>query len=84
MLKSKIRKKILKIRKKKNNQNLKLSFSKISKYIKKKIVGGYFPVNSEIDTLDFLKKLEQNGKQICLPVVKNNNKMDFYLWSFKD
>ena len=84
MLKSRIRKKIISIRKKKNNQNITISFSKISKDIKQKIVGGYFPVNSEIDILVFLKKLEQNGKQICLPVIKSNNKMDFYTWSFKD
>ena len=35
MIKSKIRKKILNIRKKKNKQNIKFSFSKISKIIKK-------------------------------------------------
>ena len=86
MLKSKIRKKILNIRKKKNNRNIQFSFSKIFKEIKikKKIIGGYYPVNSEINILDFLRKLEDKGKNICLPVIKNNNKMDFYLWSFQD
>ena len=86
MLKSKIRKKILNIRKKKNNRNIQFSFSKIFKEIKikKKIIGGYYPVNSEINILDFLRKLEDKGKNICLPVIKNNKKMDFYLWSFQD
>ena len=61
MIKSKIRKKILYIRKK-NNKNIKFSFSKIFKEIKKKIspkkiVGGYYPVNFEIDILEILENL---------------------------
>ena len=89
MIKSKIRKKILNIRKKKNNKNIKFSFSKIFKEIKKniskkKIVGGYYPVNFEIDILEFLEKLEMKGLQLCLPIVKKDNKMDFYSWSTKN
>ena len=89
MLKSKIRKKILNIRKKQNNQNIQLSFSKIFKVIKKnnikrKIIGGYYPVNFEINILNILQQLELKGNQICLPVIKKNNEMDFYLWSFQD
>ena len=89
MLKSKIRKKILNIRKKKNNKDIKISFLKIFKEIKKniskkKIVGGYYPVNFEIDILEFLEKLEMKGLQLCLPIVKKDNKMDFYSWSTKN
>jgi 5-formyltetrahydrofolate cyclo-ligase len=88
VIKSKIRKKILEIRKRKNNKNIKLSFLKIfkeiEKNISKKIVGGYYPVNFEIDILDFLEKLEIKGLQLCLPVVKKDNQMDFYRWSTKD
>ena len=86
MLKSKIRKKILNIRKEKNNKNIQFSFSKIfgKIKIKKKIIGGYYPVNFEINILDFLLKLEHKGTNISLPVIKNNNKMDFYLWSSQD
>ena len=89
MIKSKIRKKILDIRKKKNNKNIKFSFLKIFKEIKKniskkKIVGGYYPVNFEIDILEFLEKLEIKGLQLCLPIVKKDNKMDFYSWSTKN
>jgi len=89
LIKSKIRKKILNIRKKKNNKNIKFSFSKIFKEIKKniskkKIVGGYYPVNFEIDILEFLEKLEMKGLQLCLPIVKKDNKMDFYSWSTKN
>ena len=89
MIKSKIRKKILEIRKKKNNKNIKFSFLKIFKEIKKyiskkKIVGGYYPVNFEINILEFLEKLEIKGVQLCLPIVKKDNKMDFYSWSTKN
>ena len=89
MIKSKIRKKILNIRKKKNNKNIKFSFLKIFKEIKKyiskkKIVGGYYPVNFEINILEFLEKLEIKGVQLCLPIVKKDNKMDFYSWSTKN
>jgi 5-formyltetrahydrofolate cyclo-ligase len=89
VIKSKIRKKILEIRKKKNNKNIKFSFLKIFKEIKKniskkKIIGGYYPVNFEIDILEFLKKLETKGQKLCLPVVKKDNEMDFYRWSTKN
>ncbi len=89
MLKSKIRKKILDIRKKKNKKNIKFSFLKIFKEIKKnitpkKIIGGYYPVNFEIDILEFLEKLEIKGLQLSLPIVKKNNEMDFYHWSSKN
>ena len=87
MIKSKIRKKLLYIRKKRNNKNIKFSFLKIFKEIKKKIskikvVGGYYPVNFEIDILEILENLENKiGIQISLPVIKKNNEMDFYKWT---
>ena len=89
MIKSKIRKKILDIRKKKNNKNIKFPFLKIFKEIKKniskkKIVGGYYPVNFEINILEFLEKLEAKGMQLSLPVVKKSNEMNFYGWSTKN
>ena len=87
MHKTKIRKKILNIRKNKNQKNIKFSFLEISKKIKKnnlKIIGGYYPVNFEINVLNFLKDLELKGRQISLPVIKKNNEMDYYLWSYKD
>ncbi len=63
MIKSKIRKKILYIRKKQNNKNIKFLFLKFFKEIKKKIlknkiIGGYYPVNYEIDILEILESLE--------------------------
>ena len=87
MLKSKIRKKILNIRKKKGNKDINFSFSEIFKKLQKnkfKTIGGYYPVNFEVDTLNFLNDLEKKGYKICLPVIKKNKQMDFYLWTFND
>jgi 5-formyltetrahydrofolate cyclo-ligase len=87
--KTKLRKKILKIRKLTNKNNIKINFNKILKIIKKnnikkKIVGGYFPVNYEVDDLDILKEFYKKKYKISLPVVKKNFEMDFYEWSFND
>ena len=87
MLKKNLRKKILKIRKKINPNNNKIDFIKIFNLIKKqkkinKKIGGYFPVNNEIDDLEILKKFEEKKYKVCLPVVKNNFDMDFYNFSF--
>jgi len=89
VIKSKIRKKILDIRKKKSNKNNKFPFLKVLKEInkkifKKKILGVYYPVNFEIDIFEIFKKLEIKGQKLCLPVVKKNNQMDFYSWSTKN
>jgi 5-formyltetrahydrofolate cyclo-ligase len=89
VLKSKLRKKILKVREKINTKNIQVDFDKIIKILKKekinkKIIGGYYPVNFEVDDLALLKKFEKNRFIISLPVIKNNFKMDFYKWSFSD
>ena len=86
MIKSQIRSKIIKIRKIKNTNNIKLNTSKIFQILnrlnlKNKIVGGYYPVNFEMDDLQILKELENKGFKISLPIIKKNNEMDFYLWS---
>ena len=89
MIKSKKRKKKLSIRKKKITKNINFLFLNVLKEInksasKKKILGVYYPVNFEIDILEFLEKLETKGVNLCLPVVKKNNEMDFYSWSNKN
>ena len=87
MLKSELRKKILKIREKNNKNNIKIDFNKIINLFKKekitkKSVGGYFPVNFEVDDLELLKKFEKNYFKISLPVIKKNFNMNFYKWTF--
>jgi len=89
VLKSRLRKKILKIRKKINKENIQIDFNQIVKILKKekinkKIIGGYYPVNYEVDDLGLLKKLEKNKFYISLPVIKKNFQMNFYKWSFSD
>ena len=89
MLKSKLRKKILKVRKKFNTKNIQLNFNQIIKILKKekitnKIIGGYYPVNFEIDDLALLRKFKKNKFNISLPVIKKNFQMDFYSWSFSE
>ena len=89
MLKSKIRKKILKIRKKRNFYNIKFAFLKIFNEIKKeninkKVIGGYYPINFEIDILDFLLNIESKCSQISLPAINEKSQMDFFKWSYND
>ena len=84
-----LRKKILKIRKKKyydikidsnfiNNISYKINFNK------KKIIGGYFPINFEFDCLQILKKFYREGYCISLPIIKKKQQMDFYKWDLDD
>ena len=89
MLKSKLRKKILKVRQKFNTKNIQLNFNQVIKILKRekittKIIGGYYPVNFEIDDLSLLRKFKKNKFNISLPVIKKNFQMDFYSWSFSE
>jgi|TARA_B110000027_G_scaffold37787_1_gene41764 5-formyltetrahydrofolate cyclo-ligase len=89
VLKSKLRKKILKIREKINKKNIYINFNQIIKIIKKekinkKIIGGYYPVNFEIDDLALLRKFEKKRFNISLPVIDKNFHMNFCKWSFSD
>ena len=89
MLKSKLRKKVLKIRKIAKKNNLKIDFDKVFSLIKKnnltkKSIGGYFPVNHEVDDLEILREFAKKNYQISLPVIKKNFNMNFYKWSFND
>ncbi len=89
MNKSKIRSKILKLRKKNSNKNLKIdidkffSFLKVKKYDFKNF-GGYYPSNYEIDDLEILYLLEKKNYNISLPIIRKNNQMDFFMWSIND
>ena len=75
MNKSQIRKKVLKIKKKKFDKNLKINLDKFISFLKinsfnNKNVGGYYPSNYEIDDLDILNLLEKKNLKISLPIIK--------------
>ena len=89
MNKSKIRSKILILRRKNFNKNHKINLDKFISFLKKnmpnaKNIGGYYPSNYEIDDLEILDLLEKQNYRISLPIVKKNNQMNFYEWSKKD
>jgi 5-formyltetrahydrofolate cyclo-ligase len=86
VLKSTLRKKILKIRKNKNKNNIKINFNQLfqiikKEKIKKKSIGGYYPVNFEADDLDILKEFEKRKFSISLPIIRKRFSMNFYKWS---
>jgi len=89
VLKAKLRKKFLKIRKLKNKKNIQIEFDKVFNLINKqniliKVIGGYFPVNYEVDDMNILKEFNKKKYQISLPVIKKKFEMDFYKWSFNE
>ena len=89
MNKSSIRKRIIKLRKKNYSKNLIINPIRLFRFLKKKkiktkIIGGYYPFNHEVDSIQILNKLEKLGYQISLPKIKKNNQMDFLYWSTKE
>ena len=69
------------------NKNIKIDFNKIISILKKekitkKNIGGYYPVNFEVDDLHILKEFEKRKFNISLPTIKKNFDMNFYKWSF--
>ena len=89
MNKSEIRKKILKIRRINNIKNQKIDFKSLIKILRTskingRVVGGYYPYNYEVDTLEILKKLEKFNYHLTLPKISKNYQMDFFQWSTKD
>ena len=89
MSKFKLRKKIIDLKKKKYfevklGNNIINNLSKKIDLPKKKIIGGYFPINFEFDCLQILKKFYYNGYSLSLPIIKKNHQMDFYKWSPND
>ena len=89
MLKSKIRKKIIKIRKNRNTNNVQIKFNNVYKLLnkitdlRKKIIGGYYPVNHEIGDLDILRQFEKKKITISLPAIKNNYRFKKFFELFK-
>jgi len=89
VLKKILRKKILFYRKN-NYKIVSLKYSLLRDVLNKfnllenKKIGGYFPINYEIDCLEILKQLEKSGHKISLPITRKGNKMDFFEWSSKE
>ena len=89
MNKSQIRNKIIKIRKKKFNKDLRINLGKFISFLKIdklnfKSIGGYYPSNYEIDDLNILDLLEKKNFKVSLPIIKKDNQMNFYSWSRND
>ena len=89
MNKTQIRKKILLIKKKRFDKNLKINLDKFISFLKiielnNKNVGGYYPSNYEIDDLNILDFLEKKNFKVSLPIIEKENQMNFYKWSNKD
>ena len=88
LLKEKIRKKILNKRKKyykdkSLNYNLIKQILLKNKINKNKIIGGYYPINFELNCLNILQKLKEDGYRISLPKITSYKKMKFYEWNLE-
>ena len=89
MLKQKLRKKLILYRRN-NYKDISISFSLLKKILikhnclEKKNIGAYYPINSEFNCYEILKKLKNLGNKISLPVIKKKNQMDFYEWSLNE
>ena len=89
MIKSKLRHKVLKIRKNNSKKSININPSNIYSYLKKKnynlkIIGGYYPTNYEIDDLEILNYFFKKGSTISLPKIKKKRQMLFYKWYKND
>tara|TARA_B100000700_G_scaffold282962_1_gene334899 strand:- start:38 stop:583 length:546 start_codon:yes stop_codon:yes gene_type:complete len=89
VIKSRIRKKILKLREKKKLEKKDLNPSILISILKKEFknsftVGGYFPVNCEISDLEILRELIKKKIKVSLPVIGKNKNMNFHYWSFNE
>ena len=89
MNKSKLRSKIFNLRKKNSYKKLRLYPDRIFQFFRKnkisfKNVGGYYPYNHEIDDLEILNFFRNKDVNISLPIIRENNQMDFFEWKNKD
>jgi len=89
VIKSKLRAKVLKVRKNNSKLSININPSNIYSYLKKKnynlkIIGGYYPTNYEIDDIEILNYFFKKGSIISLPKIKKKNQMEFYTWCKND
>ena len=89
MSKEILRKRLIRIRKI-NFSDQRINFIQLKKILNKlnikknQNIGGYYPINFEIGSLQILEKLERSNFKISLPVTKTNSAMDFYEWCFQE
>ena len=87
MKKSQIRKIILKKRYNFNFKSKKINYLNLIKLIRKvsknKNIGLYYPIGSEVSTIEMIQYLRQKKYTISLPVLETNSKMSFYEWNEK-
>ncbi len=86
MKKSLIRKIILKKRLNFNYKNKKINYLNLIKLLKmvtKKNIGLYYPIGSEVCTIEIIQNLKKKKYTISLPVLEKNSRMSFYEWSPK-
>ncbi len=89
MSKNLIRKKILKVRKKFNSQNIPFKSKKILEFVKtiklkKKVIGCYYPINYEANIIELIYKLQNNNYLVGLPIMSKNFDMNFYEFKIND
>ena len=89
MNKSKIRSKILELRRNNSNKKFKIDLNNFFSFLKAKNynfknLGGYYPSNYEINDLHILELFEKKRYNILLPIIRQNNQMDFFKWSNND
>ncbi len=87
MKKSQIRKITLKKRLNFNSKNKKINYLNLIKLLKtvstNKKIGLYYPIGSEVSTIDIIQYLRKKKYTISLPVLEKNSKMSFYEWNEK-
>ncbi len=89
MNKSKLRNKILKLRKKKFLKSDQVSFRSIIRVLRKKKfksknIGGYYAYNYEMNIMSILEKFERLDYSVSLPKINKSSKMNFFHWSSND
>ena len=88
--KSQIRRKFLLKRKKLFNNKIIFPFNNIYKLIKKNFknkkisLAGYYPINFEVEVLDFLSYLSNKGIKTALPIITKNYGMIFKAWNINE
>mgnify|MGYP001318020059 CR=1 FL=1 len=85
MTKSKLRDKILTLRKNYSENSSNINPDRIYSLFKKKnynfkIIGGYYPSNYEIDDLEILNFFFKKGYVTGLPKIRKGSQMDFFKW----